>query len=210
MNHDISKFTQALLDMDRIKVRGIVQEMTQDMPFMQFLDQILVPSLERIGTLWEEGSVALSQVYMSGRLSEEILGELLPAGQTANRTQVKAAVAVLEDYHMLGKRIVVSALRASGYAVLDYNRVTVDELLRFVIKDGIQVLFVSTLMLPSALRVKKLMHGLAQQGLAVKVMVGGAPFRFDPQLWIEVGASGWGKTASDAIQFLQKSSDEQL
>jgi methanogenic corrinoid protein MtbC1 len=65
-------------------------------------------------------------------------------------------------------------------------------------------------MLPSALRVKDVKQGFIKAGKEVKIAVGGAPFRLDPQLWKEVGADMGGRTASDAIdivlQFLAESS----
>lgn len=40
----------------------------------------MVPALDRIGTGWENGTIALSQVYMSGRICEEVVDDLLPTG----------------------------------------------------------------------------------------------------------------------------------
>jgi len=37
----------------------------------------------------------------------------------------------------------------------------------------------------------------------VKVIVGGAPFRFDSSLWKEVGADAFGYNASDAFDIIQ-------
>jgi len=45
------------------------------------------------------------------------------------------AIAVLEDYHFLGQRLVYSALRASGYSLANYGHCEVDDLVARVI-DG--------------------------------------------------------------------------
>jgi methanogenic corrinoid protein MtbC1 len=55
-------------------------------------------------------------------------------------------------------------------------------------------------MLRSALRVKKVKQLLEQAGSPAKIIVGGAPFRFDPLLWEEVGADAMGANASEAIK----------
>jgi methanogenic corrinoid protein MtbC1 len=91
--------------------------------------------------------------------------------------QARLGIAVLEDYHLLGKRIVYSILRASGFAVRDYGRRTVEELVRLVQADEIEIPLISTLMLPSALRVKELRKQLSAADLPFKIVVGGAPFR---------------------------------
>ena len=58
-------------------------------------------------------------------------------------------------------------------------------------------------MLPSALKIKELRAKLDVAGLAVKLVVGGAPFRFDPQLWREVGADACGQNALEAIEIVR-------
>jgi methanogenic corrinoid protein MtbC1 len=54
-------------------------------------------------------------------------------------------------------------------------------------------------MLPSAWQVKDVKEKLDASGSTVKIVVGGAPFRLDQQLWKRVGADAVGYTASDAI-----------
>lgn len=59
-------------------------------------------------------------------------------------------------------------------------------------------------MLPSALHVRDLVMRLKSARLDVKVVVGGAPFLFDPELWREVGADAMGRSASDAAGIIGK------
>jgi methanogenic corrinoid protein MtbC1 len=196
---DVDRFERALLSVDRLGARNILTESKADQTPIQLVESLVRPALERIGEGWEQGHVALSQVYMSGRMCEELVDSILPPGSSTRENQPKVAIAVLDDYHLLGKRIVYSALRASGFEILDYGQVEVDGLVRRVRDDGVQVLLISTLMLPSALHVRELRSRLDQVGLDVKIVVGGAPFRFDDQLWREVGADAMGRNASDAI-----------
>jgi methanogenic corrinoid protein MtbC1 len=163
------------------------------------VERIIVPVLERMGQDWESGSVALSQVYMCGRICEELVDAILPPASPDRRHQPKMAITVLEDYHLLGKRIVYSTLRASGYELLDYGRSEAAELTERVQREGIELLLISALMLPSALRVKQVTAGLKAAGAGVKVVVGGAPFRFDRQLWQEVGADATSPNASGVV-----------
>ena len=132
---------------------------------------------------------------------EDFVNAILPPAGEARKKQPKMAIAVLEDYHFLGKRIVYSLLRASGWDLLDYERGDVDSIVRLVEKDGVELLLISVLMLPSALRVKELTSRLKN---SVKVVVGGAPFRLDEQLWKTVGADAACKTAADILPLLNK------
>ncbi len=199
---DIDRFEQALLSVDRLGARNILTRSKGERPPIQLVESLLLPALERIGEGWEQGHVALSQVYMSGRLCEELVDSILPPGSLVRENQPRLAIAVLDDYHLLGKRIVYSVLRASGFEMLDYGQTEVDGLVRHVRDDGIQILLISTLMLPSALHVKDLRARLDELDLDVKIVVGGAPFRFDEQLWQDVGADAMGRNASDAIDII--------
>ncbi len=164
-------------------------------------------TLLRIGNLWENGTLSLSQVYMSGVICEKILDKILPPKSTTRRDQPKMAIAVLEDYHLLGKRIIYSTLRASGYELEDLGGgLTVQNLVEIVKKDKIKILLLSVLMLPSALRVKELKQEL--KDIDVKIVVGGAPFRLDSQLWTEVNADYCGNDSSDALEIVNKIMEE--
>ncbi len=204
MSYIIDQFVSALISMNRIAVRDIVGEHYDNKNPFSLIEKLVVPALEVIGDRWEEGTVALSQVYMSARIIEELIDELLPPGDPSRIGQPKMAIAVLEDYHLLGKRIIYSMLRASGYELLDYGRVTVEETLEKIIADKIEILLISTLMLPSALRIKDLKKEMDQKKLATRLIVGGAPFRFDDQLWREVDADATAKDAPESLKVLNQ------
>ena len=114
------------------------------------------------------------------------------------------AIAVLEDYHLLGKQMVHSALQASGYDLLDYGRMDLEELVTKVRDDGIEILLVSTLMLRSALRIETLSERLREEGLQLTLVVGGAPFRFDQELWKKVGADAMALNTAGALQTVRR------
>jgi methanogenic corrinoid protein MtbC1 len=199
-----SEFEQALLSLDRLAARNILLGSGDSETPLQLVERLVVPALERIGTGWEQGRVALSQVYMSGRICEELVDTFLPSDGLGRKNRPKMAIAVLQDYHLLGKRIVYSVLRASGFELSDYGRVDVDDLVHRVKNDGVEVLLLSVLMLPSALRVKDVRAKLQALGSDVKLVVGGAPFRLDDQLWKEVGADAMGRQASEAVEIIAK------
>jgi len=175
---------------------------------LDFAETVLAPALERIGSGWERGEVALSQVYMSGRISEELLDRILPFRDLCAISHPSMAIAVLDDFHPLGKRIVSAVLRANGFRLADYGLVGVDDLVERVVQDGIRILLVSTLMYPAALRVRELRRRLDQDRPGVRLVVGGAPFRLAPNLWREVGADATSNTASGAVAVLQRLMEE--
>jgi methanogenic corrinoid protein MtbC1 len=197
----IDDLGHALLNLDRVGAKRISIQATQDLPAPEFVEKVLVPALEKIGNGWEDGSIALSQVYMSGKICEGLVQNILIDQLPKWENQPKIAIAVFEDFHMLGKRIVHSSMLAHGFDIIDYGRVNTADLLQRIIIDNTRIVLLSTLMLPSALRIKDFMTKLDS---SVKVIVGGAPFRFDEHLWKDIGADAVGKNAADAVSIVSK------
>lgn len=197
----VAQFHHSLLALNRISARRLCEE--SGLSTVEFAESVMMPALDRIGSAWERGDLALSQVYMSGRICEELLDAKMESCDTPPCAHPPMAIAVLKDSHLLGKRMVWSVLRAAGFSLKDYGQINVDELVDRVGEDGIRILLVSTLMLDAALQVRELRERLDARGLEVKLVVGGAPFRFDPQLWREVKADAMSLTASGVIPVIK-------
>lgn len=204
MKQLIVQFQQALAALDRVKANALFSEALATRTPIQAVEQLVVPALEQIGAAWHIGDIAMSQVYMSGRFCESLVDGVLPPSDPDRKHQPRSAIVVLSDYHDLGKRIVYSVMRASGFELFDYGRLDVDQLIEKTISDHIRILMISVLILPSALKVKQVCRGLKQSGSDVKVVVGGAPFLFDAQLWQEVGADAMGNSASEAVAIVKR------
>ncbi len=203
MEERLRAFQEALLSSDRLSAQRVMEQERQEYGSMAFVDQVVLGALENIGSGWERGDYALSQVYMSGKICEELLEKLLPRGEHETRTSPRMALAVLEDQHVLGKRIVHSVLWAAGYRVADYGVVSAEELGSRAMDDGLEVLLISVLMLPSALRIREVKEDLRRQRAETALVVGGAPFRLDRGLGKAVGADAVGYTATDALAIVR-------
>ncbi len=196
-------FERALLLLDKEQAKRLIDQAMMLGGVQQVIQQLIVQPLTHIGDCWQAGTVALSQVYMSGRICEALIDDLLPQTTLKRRDQPRLAIAVLSDSHALGKRIIYSSLRASGLEIQDFGQgLTVDQLVQQTRAQAIEILFVSVLMYPSALNVKALKQGLT--GTGTKVMVGGAPFMLMPDLWRQVDADAFGADAADALDFVNK------
>jgi len=205
--HFCDELERSLLLLDKDASEKVLIEASKQGSAIEIANQIIASTLKKIGDDWEEGSLALSQVYMSGVICEELIDKILPPNNPARINQPKMAIGVFEDYHLLGKRIVFSSLRASGFELTDLGGgLTIDKIVEIIEKEKIRILLLSVLMLPSALHIKELKKRLS--GVDVKLLVGGAPFRFDENLWKEVGADGFGKDSSEAIQLVTKLVEE--
>jgi methanogenic corrinoid protein MtbC1 len=204
-DHERHAFMQALLSVDRTAADRLVQARADRDSPVRAVEELIGPALEQLGLEWEKGTVALSQIYMAGRICEGIVDALLPPSAIESRAdQPRIGIAVVADRHMLGKRIVCSTLRAAGWAVRDYGAASADALAARALQDGLDILLLSALMLPSALEVKQITARLPDAPRRIRVVVGGAPFLFDGRLWQEVGADAWGRTAGDAVAIVRR------
>lgn len=203
-------FQEALLQGDKGSAAEILSRTVGDPPSMPELEQLVVTALDNIGTSWETGEAALSQVYMSGRICEDLLAPYFPQRSTEPQSPPRVAIAVLNDHHLLGKRIILSFLKASGIPVLDWGSCSEEQLVTRTLENRVRILLVSTLMLPSALRIGPARKRLRESGFTGKLIVGGAPFRIDPSLVREVGADATADNAMECVnlvkRFLQETS----
>lgn len=196
----------ALLDLDRDEVRRLIQQgVGPSAPTVaEFADQVVAPALRRIGDGWEAGQVALSQVFMAGRLMESALADnLLPVHRQG---APRVGIGVLGDHHTLGKNMVATALRLGGYEVIDLGAgLSPRQLVEAAVAQDVSVLLISVLMLHRALQVQEVVDLLATASpVRIPVVVGGAPFLHDPRLWRRVGADATGRNAADAIELVRR------
>ena len=189
-------FERALVSLDRAAAQRVLGSFCGTEGLSLATDHLIAPVMENIGRLWDEGHLSLSQVYMAGRLCEELI--TLDTAHNPPSESITVATVVLSDYHYLEKRLVDASLRAAGFAPIDYGRMDLQPLVDRVLKERPSVLMVSALMLPSALMVLSLTTQLREAKCSTKVIVGGAPFRLDPELWKFVKADAMGRVASDA------------
>lgn len=201
IKNDLSKL---LLSVDRIGFRNALKNLEKEHDLEEVINLFIFPILEQIGKLWEEGKVALSQVYMSGRLCEDYIAESFK-GKQEKVDFPKIGLAVLEDHHPLGIFIIDSLLKSYGIKPIKYEiGIRVEELIQKILEDRIEILIISTLMLRSALKIKDLTAELNKQGTTLKIIVGGAPFNFDDQLWKKVNADTYGKNAFETMKLIKQ------
>ena len=140
---------------------------------------------------------------MSGKLCENMIDSMLSHGDHSSDRATDISVAVLEDHHTLGKRILISILRTGGYTVKDYGHgLTVNQLVQKALEDDAEILMISTLMLNAALKTKEAISAIKKEKPQMRIIVGGAPYHFDPDLWKEVGADAWGRSATDSLHLV--------
>jgi methanogenic corrinoid protein MtbC1 len=199
-----NKFENLLLEYDKVGALELFNRFSLENNAIDFIDNVIVDSLFSIGEKWEKGNIALSQVYMSSKICEELIERLIPKKGYYRRKHTGIAIVTLQDQHILGKKIVSSIVRSAGFELIDYGAgVKAETVIERAIADNIKILLISVLMYPSALRVKQVTDTLHKNDPSIKIVVGGAPFSLDEDLWRRVGADAMGKTAAEGVRIIR-------
>ncbi|MCL5263964.1 MAG: cobalamin-dependent protein [Chloroflexi bacterium] len=168
----------------------------------QLLLEVVVAAFEEISLTWVEAEISLSQIYVAGRIAEDSVDVLLPASYDERPYVGKVVIGTAQgDYHGLGRRIVAAFLRGAVFEVIDQGlSVSPEALVDSALKEKADIIAVSALMADTALAVKKVREEMKRRGAeGISLLVGGAPFRFNPRLVALVGADATGANAYEAI-----------
>jgi trimethylamine corrinoid protein len=169
---------------------------------LDLIEKGFVPGIKKVGDLFGSGRLFLPELVMSAAAMEQVTGllnESIPGGQ--GQTHGRVVIATVEgDVHDIGKTIVVSLLKANGFAVLDLGRdVAVAKLIEEADKFNANIIGTSALLTTTMGAQKELEEELIKAGLKdrFKTMVGGAPVT---QRWANrIGADAFAEDAGEAV-----------
>lgn len=204
----LDSYLTALFDTDKAAALRIVQAaLDGGLTPEQVIFEVVIPGMERMigGMISSDNMVTLSQHFLASQIAEEVTDRLIPLFASAPEIMGRVVIGTSHgDFHGLGKKIVIGCLKARMFAVTDLGINVAPE--RFVdqaLETGAEVIAISSMMIHTATgergpkRVRQL---LQERGLEdrLRILVGGAPYRFHENLYREVGADAWGDTAAQA------------
>gem|GEM_PF-153730 len=199
------RLLDAFLDSDSDAARSIVASaLDAGHEPRQILLHCVGAALVKLSGRWREGQASMAHLYVAGRIADGLADALLAQAEANVTTPEDAPRIVLGnapgDYHGLGRMLVRSFLRASGFGVLDLGLdVAPESFVRAAQEAGSELVCISALMYASAARAADVRSALNAAGLRhVKLLVGGAPFRMNRALADRVGADAAGESALDA------------
>ncbi len=207
----IVAFGEALFDTDRDRALRVVRAAVDEgVTPEEVVFEVVIPALEQgAGALGENMELNLAQHFLTSQIAADVTAEMLLRFQRTPEMVGRVVIGSAQgDLHTLGKRIVMGCLRAQMIECHDLGVNVVPELfVAEAVGRNAPIIAISAMMVHTArgengcLRVREL---LKVQGLEdrIKIIVGGAPFRFDPQLYQRVHADAWapdGVTAGKVV-----------
>jgi len=167
----------------------------------QIIEKGIMVGLDVVGEKFEKEEYFLPELIIAGEAAKKAIGILEPHLKEKIEGQGTVVIGtVFGDVHDLGKNIVASTLRGSGFKVIDLGvDVSAEEFVDSVRKEHADILAISALITTTMLNIKKVIDRLHAEGIRqeVKVMVGGAPL--DETFAKQIGADAYGENARQAV-----------
>ena len=205
----LEQVQQAIINFEDETIAGLVQRALESgMDPQAIILEGLVPGLEEVGRLYAENEYFIPELVMCGNAMKAAMGVLDPifeAGGSAQRLGRILVGTVEGDLHDIGKNLVLSMLRGSGFETHDLGvNVPTATFVKRVAEQRPDVLALSALLLTTRTIMRDVILALDEAGIreGVKVIVGGSPVT--QKFADEIGADGYGADAVDAVRLSRR------
>lgn len=191
--------------------RGPVVELTKEalelgMDPLVVLFQALIPALEEVGRLFEDGTFFVPEMLVAAKAMQGAMDLLRPLMSETSAKPVGTFVmgTVKGDIHDIGKNLCNIMLEGAGFRVIDLGVNVAEETFVEAIREhapdavGLSAFLTTTMpmFIPTIEAIKK--AGLRE---GVKIFVGGAPVTLE--YCHKVGADGYAPNASALVRELK-------
>ncbi len=203
----IKEAQESVLNQDKAKAVDVANRaLAAGMSPQEIMSEGFIVGIRRLGDKFDEGEVFLPELMLSAEAMEAamaICNAALPAGESQSRGTVVIGT-VEGDVHDIGKAIVVSYMRASGFEVHDLGRdCPTDKFVETAKEVNANVVGASALLTATLRKQREIVEALEEAGIReqVKFVVGGAVCT---QGWAdEIGADAYAKDAGDGIRKIE-------
>ena len=177
----MKELTDALRDLEEHKVYELVdQYVAEKRPVLEIIDA-LNEGMVAVGERFSENVYFISQLMFSAEILKSVMLKLDPVlqGEPAREATQKVVLGTVKgDIHDIGKNIVATLMRGSGFEVVDLGvDVPAEKFIETVKQSGAKVLAMSALLNFTYPEMKTVVEALEAAGLKgeVKTIIGGAP-----------------------------------
>ncbi|MGB3223001.1 MAG: cobalamin-dependent protein [Desulforhopalus sp.] len=202
------QLVEHILSGDRDNAMLLLEKRAERFHWRETIVELLEPVLDDIGKRWAEEKVSLAAGYLAGKIAEDVLIKAVKVNEAIPQTKGPIVIGNVEDdYHSLGRKLVVLFLRTAGWHVIDLgNDVLAGEFVAAAIENRAKIIGVSAMMLTTAENISKIRTEMERFGVAdkIKLAVGGAIFKVRPELVEEVGGDGTVANAVDVPKLMER------
>lgn len=203
----IKAYNEAIFDTDRERALKVVHDaLDNGVSPEDVVFRLVIPAIEAmIKAISEDFDASIAQHFMTSQIGAEVVEEMIPKFKHGPDIIGHVVIGTSQgDFHGLGKRIVTGCLRAFMIGVTDLGlNVSPLHFVDAAVARNAQVIGISSMMVHTArgengcLQVRRI---LKERDLEkkIKIAVGGAPYRFDHDLYKTVQADAWAENGITA------------
>jgi len=180
---------------------------SEGMSATEILNGALIPALDRVGALFQDGEYFLPDVLMSVKAYEysyNLLEKKLIESNHPSRGVIMLGT-VSGDIHDIGKNIVAALLKGNGFTIIDLGvNVSAEDFLKKAKEKHPDIIGLSSLLTTTMPAMKETIDLFTESGIRnfYKIIVGGSPL--SQRFADEIGADGYGEDAASAITLVKR------
>lgn len=209
----LKEIADSVIAGNRKKVQELVKvALEEGISPERIINEGLLSGMSVIGERFKRNEIFVPEVLVSARAMQAGMDILRPL--IANSKEVikgKIVIGTVKgDLHDIGKNLVSMMLEGAGYQIIDLGiDVPPEKFVEAIKEHNPDIVGMSALLTTTMPQMKVTIDVLKQEGLRdkVKVIVGGAPVT--PEFAKEIGADGYAKDASEAVELVNSLMEEQ-
>lgn len=200
----IAAYHEAVLDTDRDRALAIAsQAVAEGISPQDIIFKVVLPPIEAMmESAGHPLGVSLAQHFVASQIAGTVTEAMLAKFTMPPPCLGHVVIGTSQgDFHGLGKRIVTGCLRAQMIGVTDLGlNVAPEQFVDTAVAEEAEVIAISSMMVHTARGaggcrgVRRLLQERALDS-RIKIIVGGAPYRFDAGLYRVVEADAWAENA---------------
>lgn len=173
----------------------------------EILNDILLPAINEVGALFDQGKYFLPQLIASAEAMKTAIEYLEPLlakeGGEAKEMPTVIIATVEGDIHDIGKNLVALMLKNYGFKVIDLGKdVSKERIIEAAKEHHASIIALSALMTTTMQEMRQVIDYARQQQVDAKIIIGGAVIT--QEYADEIGANGYSKDAADAVKLTKR------
>jgi trimethylamine corrinoid protein len=207
----IKAYKEAVEETDREAALALVERAVADgIRAEDIIFKVVIPAIEEsMASVTQDPDANLAQHFMTAQIAADVTERMLERFERPPEIVGRIVIGTATgDLHSLGKRIVSGCLKAMMVKVVDLGiNVPAERFVDAAVTHDAQIIAVSAMMHHTAVGedgargVRRILHERSLED-RIRLVVGGAPYRFDCELCKAVGADGWAPDGFSAARMI--------
>ncbi len=172
----------------------------------KLIEETLIPAINEVGALYDKQIYFLPQLIAGAETMKLAIDYLEPRLKRDEKEAAKGTIVIATvagDIHDIGKNLVTLMLKNYGFRVIDLGKdVPTQVIVQTAKEEKADIIALSALMTTTMVEMNRVVQEVKAQGLAVKVIIGGAVIT--DSYAEEIGADGYSEDARSAVALVKR------